>query len=70
MLKSLPWYLYLSVACGDISTRGFCPKYNYSIFKILFYFLLIHGAFRNELEESLELVELNKITIGHRLFTT
>ena len=38
-----------------------------SIFKISFYFSLTHGKYRNEREESFELVELNKIAIGHRL---
>ena len=39
---------YISVAGGDISTRGRCPKYSPSIFKILFYLSLTRGEFRNE----------------------
>ena len=55
-----PVYIYISVAGGDISTRGCCPKYNPSIFKILFYFSLMLGEFWNKLKRG-ELDGLNKI---------
>ena len=40
------------IAGGDISTRGWCPKYNPLIFKILFYFSHTHEKFRKELKSG------------------
>ena len=54
-LENLFWKftsIYIAVAGGDISSGGCCSKYKHSIFKIVFYFSLMHGEFRNELKRG------------------